>query len=431
MKTKTLFRGVGVHALCACFALTGCAGTASGPGVGPALSSMFDPKGPAAVDPAKHRLDVVVPVFDPGLSDRAPSAEPATDYDEFDPGFSDEAPNHEDEAVWPELRRAEANRFAHNLKVALDDAGAFASVRVAPDRTATGDLYLLGRILESDGEDVAIEIRAVDVSGREWFARTFSHAVESDFHKDPRNDGRDPYDPVFEAAANRVAHELDDRSSEELEALTALAELRFGANFAEDAFAEHLRSENGRIELASLPADDDPMLRRVRAVRVRDQLFLDGLQENYHEFSESMRESYLTWQESSLIEKDARREVNRKAAGEAILGVLFIGLGALAASAGHSNSRGYNPSAVGVGAGAALAGTQMIVQSFQTAEGARVHREQLEELGRSIDLEMSPRVMAFDKETVELSGNAKEQFAQWRTFLQRIFEEERTPETRL
>ncbi len=407
---RMLFRGIGVCALCACFALAGCVGTGSGPGVGPALSSLFDPRGPAAVDPARHRLDVIVPVFDPGLSD--------------------EARNYGQEGVWPELRRAEANRFAHKLKLALEDVGAFAAVRVAPDRTATGDLYVLGRILESDGEDVGIEIRPVDVSGREWFVRTFSHTVSPDFHRNPRNDGRDPYDPVFETAANRIAHELDDRPSGELEALTALAELRFGANLSEDAFSGHLRFEGGRVGLASLPADDDPMLRRVRAVRVRDQLFLDGLQENYAEFSESMRESYLTWQEASLVEKEARREVNREAVGDAFLGALFIGLGALVGSAGHSNSGGYSPGAVGAGVATATIGAQMVLQSFQTAEGAWVHREQLEELGRSIDLEMSPRVMAFDRETVELSGDAREQFAQWRAFLQRIFEEERTPETR-
>jgi len=40
-------------------------------------------------------------------------------------------------------------------------------------------------------------------------------------------------------------------------------------------------------------------------------------------------------------------------------------------------------------------------------------------------------VIAFQKETVELTGTAKEQFAQWREFLQKIFEQEKTPQVQL
>ena len=74
---RNFFRKTGVYALCACFILTGCATNgglgsggqagAAGPDVGPQLSSLFDPEGPAVVDPAKPRLDVIVPVFDLSL----------------------------------------------------------------------------------------------------------------------------------------------------------------------------------------------------------------------------------------------------------------------------------------------------------------------------------------------------------------------------
>ena len=60
-----------------------------------------------------------------------------------------------------------------------------------------------------------------------------------------------------------------------------------------------------------------------------------------------------------------------------------------------------------------------------------MHRDALNELGKSIDVELAPRVVAYDKETVELTCNAKEQFAQWRAFLQKIYEAERTPAVQL
>ena len=416
---KLFLKKTTVYAACFCFVLTGCvtnqgggAGTGGGPTVGPQLSSLFDKTGEAKVDPAKPKLDIVVPVFDPGLSKTAEE--------------------YKEEGVWPELRRAEANRFAVKMKQALEATGAFGAVRVTPDRTATGDLYVLGKIVESNGEDVEIQVEVTDVTGDSWFSRTFDHEVDAGFHKNPRNDGKDPYDPVFAEAANRIALELDDYAVADLSRIQKITELRFGASFAEDAFTEHLDSNGRTVQLVSFPSEADPMLVRTRAVRVRDQLFVDGLQENYQAFSDEMETSYLLWQEQALLEQQARAKANEKAAGQAALGVLAIGLGVLAAIAGgRSNSTaGSTAGATGAVIGGVV-GAKLLTDSFQTSEEAKVHRDALEELGQSIDIELAPRVMAFEKETVELTGTAREQFAQWREFLQKIFEQERTPAVQL
>jgi hypothetical protein len=52
-------------------------------------------------------------------------------------------------------------------------------------------------------------------------------------------------------------------------------------------------------------------------------------------------------------------------------------------------------------------------------------------MGGSINLEFSPQVVEFENETVELTGNAEQQFSQWRLFLQSIFEQESTPDVML
>lgn len=416
---RLVLKKIGVYAVCSCFVLTGCVtnqgtgtGTASGPNVGPQLSSLFDKTGEAVVDPAKPKLDVIVPVFDPGLSKSAEE--------------------YKEEGVWPELRRAEANRFALKLKEALEDTGAFGAVRVTPDQTATGDLYVLGKIIESNGEDVEIQVQVLDVTGDTWFTRSFEHEVDAGFHKNPRNEGLDPYDPVFDEAANRIALELEDYDVADLTNLQRVTELRFGSSFTEEAFAEHLDTNGRTVELVSFPSELDPMLERTRAIRVRDQLFVDGLQDNYRAFSADMQDSYLIWQEQSLLEQEARREANEKAAGQAALGVLAIGLSVLAIMAGaRSNSTaGSTAAATGAVVGGVV-GAKLLTDSFQTSEEAKVHREALEELGQSIDIDLAPRVIAFEQETVELTGTAKEQFAQWRAFLQEIFEQEKTPQVQL
>ena len=395
------------------FLLSGCATkNRTSSTVGPPPSSSFSR--PETTEPVviAPKLDVIIPVFDPGLP------EGPVVYDE--------------ENIWPELRRAEANRFAYKLKEKLETTGQFGAIRVTPDKTATGDLYILGRIVESNGEEVEIEIEVVDISGKRWLDEHFDHEVSETFHRDMRNDGKDPYDPLFEEVAEEIVEELSDHDLKELEDLHYLADIRFGANFSEGTFLQYMKTNGGKFTLVSKPSDDDPMLQRVRAIRVRDQLFVDSLQDNYAYFSEQMNESYLMWQKQSLLEMQAERAASQQAIGQAIGGVLFISLAVLAAVAG-ANSDGIGGSSAGT-TGAILggmAGASLITQSFKTSAEAKVHRDSLNELGRSVDMEMAPQVIAFEKESVELTGDAREQFMQWRTFLQKIYSEEMTPDVQL
>ena len=330
------------------------------------------------------------------------------------------------------MRRAESVRFAIKLKEALEDTEAFGAVRVTPDQNATGDLYVLGKIVKSNGEDVKILLDVVDITGGQWFSRSFEHEVDPGFHKNTRNEGLDPYGPVFDEAANRIALELEDYEVADVESLQYVTELRFGSSFLEEAFTKHLDVTGRTVSLVSFPSEDDPMLRRTRAVRVRDQLFVDGLQDHYRFFNSEMQTSYLIWQEQSLLEIEARSEANEKAAVQAALGVLAIGLSALAIMAGGQSSSPANSTATATGAiVGGVVGAKFLTDSFRTSEEAKVHRESLEELGQSIDIDLAPRVMVFEKETVKLTGTASEQFVQWREFLQQIFEQEKTPAVKL
>ncbi len=394
--------------------LSGCAtNNQKSTSVGPSLSSTYSnkPEKMAAID-TTPKLDVIIPVFDPGLPE---------DPDDY-----------EDDNIWPELRRAEANRFAYKLKEKLDATGRFGSVRVTPDKAATGDLYVLGKIKESNGEEVEINIEVFDISGKEWLDESFDHEVSTAFHKNARNKGLDPYDPMFQEAAKEIADTLDDYDSKELEDLHYLADLRFGANFSDQAFMQYMEVDGNEYKLTSKPSDNDPMFQRVKAIRVRDRLFVDGLQNNYAAFSAQMNESYLMWQEQSLLEIKAKREADHKTVGQALGGAALIGLGILSAIAGgNSSSSGVRAaSSLGLILGG-IGGVALITESFRTSAEAEMHRDSLNELGQSVDMEMSPQVIAFDKQSVELSGDAKEQFMQWRTFLQKIYAEEATPDVQL
>jgi hypothetical protein len=400
---------------------SGCQTTAGGNpsiDIGPQLSSIVSKamrigKQPVTTDdPSRPKLDVVIPVFDPGL--------PEADKE------------YETEGLWPELRRAESIRFAVKLKAALEATNEFGAIRVTPDKSATGDIYVLGQIVESNGEDVEFELQAFDISGKRWMYESFDHEVSPSFYKNFRNKGEDPYDPVFKEAAEAIVEELTYHETAELKEIKQLTHLRFGANIIEEAFAEHLTVAEGRYTLASYPSESDPMLMRTKAIRVRDQLFVDGLQDNYRAFNEKMQTSYAIWQEQSLVEIEAKREAQKKAAGEAVVGILLVGL-AVAAVAAGAKSNNYDSSTAATTAGvvAGVAGAKFLSDSFQTSDEAKIHRDALSELGESIDSDLAPKVVAFEEQSVELTGTAVEQFTQWRTFLKKIYMQEKTPEKQL
>ena len=393
-------------------ALAGCAGmgpltggTATGPAVGPGI----DPPASAAANPYRGvRLDVIVPVFDPGLPD---------DPDDY-----------EKEGVWPELRRAEANRFAVALKEALQATRTLGDVRVSPDARAAGDLYVIGAIEKSDGQDVKIAVEVVDTGGKRWMRKRYRHRVKEYFWRNPRNRGKDPYQPVFDEVAEDVAKLVMKRSSGELATLRQISEIRFAKTFSEEAFAGYVEERGGRVTLTGLPDRDDPMLARIRAIRVRDGLFMDWMQTHYEGFARRTDTSYAAWQEHSLTEVKARNEARGKALVQGVLGAALAVGGAVAAvKGGHNRDAGTEIA----GIAAAVTGGLLVVQSFKNSAEGKVHAEALSELGESLDVEVAPQVVELEDTTVELTGDAREQFRQWRSFLKRIYDEEVVPEAAL
>lgn len=361
---------------------------------------------------ANTKLDVIIPVFDPGLSEQA------DDYAV--------------EGIWPELRRAEANRFAYKLKHAFDDTRLFSAVRVTPDTTASGDLYLFGTIKESNGVHVEFDLEVLDISGKRWLSRTFSHEVQEHFYKGSRNDGKDSYDPIFKRAVAAVVKLLQAQSLADIDTLKTIADLRFGKSFNDAAFSEYMTVNNNRFKLVSKPSDNDPMLKRISAVRVHEQLFIDSLQKNYAAFTKKTDDSYLKWQEASFTEHNLYKQARSTKLKKALLGGLLIGLSAAAAvAAGNTSNTGSEAALSTTAVLGGLAGVWMGSGVFKSSQEAELHKDAVNELGESMDMELEPQVVSLQDETIELTGNIKEQFTQWRAFLQRIYEQEITPSTAL
>lgn len=394
--------------------LTGCASTSmnkSGPGstTGPQLPSEKHEKITDSRRYTGPKLDIVIPAFSPGLDDNAS--------------------NYDEEGVWPELRRAEANRFAFKLKQAIEETGQFGAVRVTPSNTASGDVYVLGEIVESNGVELAFDLEVVDASGKRWMNDTIDYKVTEGFYKNPRNAGKDAYDPAFVQAAQAIVDALLKQQASKLNELQKIAALRFGASFNEKAFTPYLDTASNPMKLVSMPSDADPLYQRVQSVRIREQLFIDNLQQNYRGFNQQMEDSYLVWQKASFTEIQLRKEANLNSFLKIAGGILLVAVAVAASSSGDrfDNNIGNDVAAVVAGIGGAV----LINSGLSSKAEAKMHADAINELGQSLDLEMSPQVVKFAQETKKLTGDVDEQFAQWRAFMAKMYQLEATPQTQL
>ncbi len=352
------------------------------------------------------RLDVVVPVFDPNIP------EDSDDYEKL--------------GIWPELRRTEAIRFAVAMRDELDSTNVFADVRTTPGAAVSGDLYVTGKIIKSNGEDVEIEIQVHDISGARWMKKTYKHRVKEYHWQNIRQSGKDPYQPVFQSAAQNIAALLKKKSDDDLATLRAISELQFASAFSHENFAHHLEVRNKRVKLVSLPAVDDPMLVRTRAIRVLDGQYMDKVQDHYEDFVVKTAPSYISWQEHSMASAKAQREAKSKATMQAIGAALLL-FGAAAAADNSSNDTTTNAAI----AGAAVGGVMLMQKSFAANAEGKYHRDNLMELGNSMNLEVAPQVVQFENQTITLQGDLKSQLRQWREFLKSFYELEATPSVQL
>ncbi|MBC6414114.1 MAG: hypothetical protein GDA45_04165 [Chromatiales bacterium] len=343
----------------------------------------------------------------------------------FDPNIPEDPKTREKKGIWPELRRVEAVNFALHMKKALEDTEQLGAVRVTPDQKVTGDLYVIGKIIESTGEDVSINIKAIGIDGKSWLNKNYQHRVDEYTFTSVRNKDKSPYDPVFEQAADDIAAQLRNKDQAYLSELNQLTEIRFGYSMSDESFRQFLKFRGDRVELVQAPADSDPMLQRIHQYRVEDQLFTDKMQQYYYDFDQKIDASYKTWQEAAFNASKAQREAKSKATWQALAGILAIGLGAVAASNSNSNF------STGASIGAVATGAVLLSNSAQNFKESKFHQETLMELGASIDVQVAPQVIEFEEQTVELTGDAATQFNQWRAALKKIYAEEQTPAVQL
>jgi hypothetical protein len=317
-----------------------------------------------------------------------------------------------------DIRRAEERFVPIHLKDTMQRTGYWGVVRVVPDESSA-HVQVRGTILSSDGEKLALEIEAVDSRGVQWFERKYSEALKPADHKDIIAGEKDSFQDLYNTIANDLAEYRKEITAEEMQEIRQVAELRFARDMAPDVFADYLsRDEDGRYRLKRLPVEDDPMLKRVRAVQVRDDMLLDTINGYYEVYYQDLWQPYGDWRKLHSEEVAALRKLEKQALTRQLLGLAAIVGGVVASTQDNSVSRSGLPGVMVVGGAAA------VYSGFQKRAETKIHKDAIEELSASFSAEAEPLVVEVVGETVRLTGSAEEQYAEWRTLLRDIYSSE-------
>ncbi len=340
----------------------------------------------------------------------------------FDAGVP-EGNDIEKTRIYPEVREAEARYLPYHIKTTLQGTGFWGAVRVIPSAAVATDIYISGQIEESDGEFVTLLLRTYDATGHFWFEKSYSMQTGISSYAEYRDRTQDPYQKIFNDFANDLHAHAMSFEPKQIARIREVSELQFFSEMAPDAFGEHLvYDEDGIATVLRLPAQNDPMVDRLRQIRERDRLVVDTLNEHYANFYYGIALPYEGWRKRTREQSVAYRQTRKSAVRRALIGAAVVAgsmtIDTSSSSYSRSRTRNYARAVV------ADRGWQTIVNAFKQHRAAGIHREEIKELSESFVAEAAPMVVEVQGETMRLTGTAEAQYESWRKLLRDIYETE-------
>src|SRR3954469_3648340 len=110
----------------------------------------IEPKQATVHIPDAELLDVGIRVFDPGIPQNIKDDEEALAK----------------KRIYPDLRKAEARYIPTLLRETLEASAQWGAVRVVPDMAEYLDVIISGKLIESNGGFLSIDVTVTDAAGR-------------------------------------------------------------------------------------------------------------------------------------------------------------------------------------------------------------------------------------------------------------------------
>ena len=345
--------------------------------------------------PEARLVDVAIDLFSPGVSDT-----PASPLLQ--------------QGIRTAVRKSEARYVPIHLRNTLQSTGQWGEVRVVPGGASWAELLVTGRIEKSNGKDLELEIAGARCRGPRLARaqRTSRPPTPRPTRRTGRSTGATRSRRSTTASPTTCCASATGASPRSSRPRARWPRLRFAAEMSADPYASYLATDGkGRSSVVRLPAADDPMMLRIGAIRERDHMFVDTLNEFYNDFYARMDRPYDDWRAYSYEEQKALDSVNRSSRLMKILGGIAVLGGILMDPRGSD----YGTKDVLI-----LGGIAAINAGFEKGKDAGIHKAALGELADSFEGELTPLLVDVDGKVVQLTGSAEVQFNKWRELLHEI-----------
>ena len=302
--------------------------------------------------------------------------------------------------AFAEIRQNETQYLPYVLRNTLIDSNHWGAVRVLPEPDPSVDLVLTGAIVESDGLALEIEIRAFDSTGLVWINKTYADITQfDDFPDSSRFTASNRFDPVnfvdpFQDLYDQINNDLlsmrDSLSEQELINLLRVSQIVYATELSPESFAHTLKEgPGGLLTVSSLPADDDPMMRRVGDMQLSHHTFIDTVDQYYQSLFDEMQPVYVTWRhysrDQSLENQSAERQIYE---------------GGVYGNAGNFLT---------------------LSQRYDRYRWAKIYEFEFAELASGFNNEIAPAILELNRNVHGLDGTMADQYAQWRKILRALF----------
>lgn len=303
----------------------------------------------------------------------------------FDPG------NTSDRHTFTPVRIAETHYLSTVLKLTLIESGHWGAVRVTPDHDPTAEIQLSGTILQSDGVNLRLHVRAVDSTGRIWIDGEYADLATDDAYDFETSGLAEPFRDLFNRVSNDMFMVLNELSEKQLSKIMDTAILKYAIALSPETFSRYLKRDNeGAIIVTGLPARNDQMYQRVEKIRNSEYLFIDALDEQAMNLRRQMQEPYSYWRSYAfeLIRYNDKIEASNR------------------------SSRSANT----------FAEMRDVYELYQES---RLNEDELRKLSTAFDNEVTETVMELEDTVIRLEGSIENQYKQWRRILKEIYRQER------
>lgn len=324
----------------------------------------------------------------------------------------------EKQGTTEEIRQSESHYIPYHLKNTLQMSSYWGTVQVIPPEDDSVDLKVTSKLVRSNGEFLQLEIEATDASGRVWMNRKYLGKAEVIDYDDTSMGDHEAYQDLYNTAANDLSAFKRSLTPEQIEEIRTVSKLKFAASFAPDAYASYIEeSGDGSVVVLRLPSDNDPLMVRIDAIRGREQMLIDTLNQYYEGYYMEMWDAYENWRRYHLTEQEALRKAQQESLVRLVGGALMIAA-AVALQVGDVSNTGALSGILILGGG------QVVVSGIEVSKQKEIHAAAIQELADSFGTEIRPTVIELEGKRYELTGTAEEQYTHWRELLRQIYFEE-------